>query len=153
MRGVREPVFRGLAPTPVANALPLSAPQRMLFRADAVLASRLFRRQRNILSLPANRLALRQGGNPLIGPCCNASSSASSAAFTSFSAAMASCTCSGHRAHMLLTPSQKRPARCLGFPRGQNPVPGSDRVAIDAAFLRVGTARFFAGAELCQGLN
>jgi hypothetical protein len=53
------------------------------------------------------------------------------------------------RPHMLLTPSQKRPARCsgLGLSAWAKPVPSSDRVAIDAAFLRVGTARGFLQAR------
>jgi hypothetical protein len=51
------------------------------------------------------------------------------------------------RPHMLLTPSQKRPARCLGFPRGQNLSPAPTTIAIDAAFLRLGTARGFLQAR------
>src|ERR1700730_7793650 len=53
------------------------------------------------------------------------------------------------RPHMLLTPSQKRPARCsrLGLSAWAKPVPSSDRVAIDAAFLRLGTGRGFLQAR------
>jgi hypothetical protein len=55
----------------------------------------------------------------------------------------------GGHAHMLLTPSQKRPARCsrLGLSAWAKPVPSSDRVAIDAAFLRLGTGRGFLQAR------
>jgi hypothetical protein len=51
-------------------------------------------------------------------------------------------TCSG-----CLLRSDRRDAHAFGFPRGQNLFPAPTTIAIDAAFLRVGSARGFLQAR------